>query len=63
MPPSGNSISADLPIAPEIEPVAEHAWPVESAEETAVCCLCPDDCVPRRNALRIVEGLASEKAL
>ena len=61
--PSGDSISAGLPIADEIEPFAEHVWPVNSAEQTAVCCLCPDDCVPWGNALRIVEGLASEKAL
>jgi hypothetical protein len=54
--PSGNSISIGLPITAEIEPVPERAWPVESSEETAVCCLCLDDCVPRGNALRIVEG-------
>ena len=46
--PCGNSISADLPVVADIEPILGHLR-VESAEETAVGCLCLDDFVPRGN--------------
>ena len=47
--PSGNSISAGLQVAADIEPVAEPQGPVEFAEEIAVYCFSLGDCVPRGN--------------
>ena len=47
--PSGNSISAGLPVVADIEPVAEPHGLVESAEEIAVYCFSLGDCVPRGN--------------
>ena len=58
--PSGNSISADIPVVADIEPVLGQLR-VESAEETAVGCLSLGDCVPRGNGRGIVEGVALAK--
>jgi hypothetical protein len=56
-------ISVVLPIAPDIEPVLDPDWLVESAAETAVCCRRLDDCVLHDSALRMVslQGRVAEK--
>ena len=63
MPPSGNSISAGLPVVADIGPIPDHSPPVEPAKEIGGYSPSLDDCVPRGEALGIVEALASRKTL
>ena len=49
MQPRASNTSVALRVSADSESVPALHGPVESAEETAMCCFCLDDSVPRGN--------------